>query len=65
MMGLKSLTYAMLSAIKYLIMEKITYGVDHLSTDLVDINQQDPQIVQKVNNIMRKNRYFTYKKLNK
>ena len=36
---------------------------DH--TDLIEINQQDPQIVQKVNDIMSKNRYFTCAKLNK
>ena len=49
------LTYALMSAIKYLIIEKIICGIDHLSTDLIDINQQHPQIVEKVNDIMRKN----------
>ena len=50
----RCLTYALASAIKYLIIKKIIYGVDNLSSDLIDINQQDPQIVQKVKNIMRK-----------
>ena len=61
----RCLTYSLASAITYLIVDKIIYGVDHISTDLIEINQQDPQIVQKVNNIMRKNGYFTCKKLNK
>ena len=61
----RCLTYALASAIKYMIIEKIICGVDHLTTELIDINQQDPQIVQKVNDIMRKNGYFTCKKLNK
>ena len=59
------LTYGFASVIKYLIREKIIFGVDHLSTDLIEINQQDPQIVQKVNDMMRKNGYFTCKKLKK
>ena len=50
----KCLTYALASAIKYFIIEKILCGVDHLSTKFIDFNQQDPQIVQKVNDIMRK-----------
>jgi len=61
----RCLTYSLASAITYLIVDKIIYGVDHISSDLIEINQQDPQIVQKVNNIMRKNGYFTCKKLNK
>ena len=35
----RCLTYALASAIKYLIIEKIICGVDHLSTDLIEINQ--------------------------
>ena len=45
--------------------KKIICGVDHLFTDLIEINQQDPQIVQQVNDTMRKNGYFKCKKLNK
>ena len=36
------LTHALASAIKYLIIEKIKYNVDHLSADLIQTNQQDP-----------------------
>ena len=36
----RCLTYALASAIKYLIIEKIICGNDHLSTDLIEINQQ-------------------------
>ena len=61
----RRLTYALASVIKYLIIEKIICGFDHLSTDLIEINQQVPQIVQKINDIMRKNGLFTCKKLNK
>ena len=53
------LTYALLSAITYLIIETIIYGIDHLSTNLIDIDQQDLQIVQKVNDIIKKQGYFT------
>ena len=45
----RCLTYALAPAIKYLIIEKIICGVDHLSTDLIQINQLDTQLVQKFN----------------
>ena len=58
-------TYALASAIKYLFIEKITCGVDHLSTELIQINQQDPQIVQKVNDIIRKMKKRKLKEIKK
>ena len=59
------LTYALVSAIKYLTTQRILCGIDHLADKLLEINQQDLQLVQKANNIMRKNGYFEYKQLNK
>ena len=48
-----------------MIIEKIIFAVGYLSTDSIQVNQQDPQTVQKVNEIMRKNGCFTCKKSNK
>ena len=61
----KCFTYSLASAIKYLSSSKILSGIDHLLEQLINISQQDHKLVNKANNVLRKNGLFKCNKLNK